>query len=49
MEEWEAKLASYGTDSMSMVAADIQRRVAVELSWRSSSSTLPGCGRWLPR
>ncbi|GHF51592.1 hypothetical protein GCM10010218_36510 [Streptomyces mashuensis] len=31
VDEWEAKLASYGTDYMSMGAADIQRRVAGEL------------------
>ncbi|MFD5423181.1 multiprotein-bridging factor 1 family protein [Streptomyces sp. NPDC127069] len=30
-EEWEAKLAAYGSDYMSMGAADIQRRVAGEL------------------
>ncbi len=30
-EEWEAKLAAYGTDYMSMGAADIQRRVSGEL------------------
>lgn len=30
-EQWEAKLATYGTDYMSMGAADIQRRVAGEL------------------
>ncbi|MFF3619460.1 helix-turn-helix transcriptional regulator [Streptomyces sp. NPDC002467] len=31
VEAWEAKLAAYGTDYMSMGAADIQRRVAGEL------------------
>lgn len=31
VEEWEHKLTSYGTDYMSMGAADIQRRVAGEL------------------
>lgn len=31
VEEWEAKLAAYGTDYMSMGAADIQRRLANEL------------------
>ncbi|MFI9063861.1 helix-turn-helix domain-containing protein [Streptomyces sp. NPDC053429] len=31
VEEWEAKLAAYGTDYMSMGAAGIQRRVAGEL------------------
>ncbi|WP_240802045.1 XRE family transcriptional regulator [Streptomyces sp. A1136] len=31
VEEWEAKLAAYGTDYMSMGAADIQRSVAGEL------------------
>ncbi|MEW2374437.1 helix-turn-helix transcriptional regulator [Streptomyces sp. NPDC006656] len=31
VEEWEAKLAAYGTDYMSLGAADIQRRVAGEL------------------
>ncbi|WP_030196342.1 helix-turn-helix domain-containing protein [Streptomyces sp. NRRL S-87] len=30
-EAWEAKLAAYGTDHMSMGAADIQRRVSGEL------------------
>ncbi|WP_109509301.1 helix-turn-helix domain-containing protein [Nocardioides speluncae] len=30
-EAWEAKLAAYGTDYMSLGAADIQRRVAHEL------------------
>lgn len=30
-EAWEAKLAAYGTDYMSMGAADIQRRVSGEL------------------
>ncbi|PRH79420.1 DNA-binding protein [Streptomyces solincola] len=30
-EAWEAKLATYGTDYMSLGAADIQRRVAGEL------------------
>lgn len=30
-EAWEAKLATYGTDYMSLGAADIQRRVAHEL------------------
>lgn len=30
-DAWEAKLAAYGTDYMSMGAADIQRRVAGEL------------------
>ncbi|MCF3181408.1 helix-turn-helix transcriptional regulator [Streptomyces polychromogenes] len=30
-EEWEAKLAAYGSDYMSMGAADIQRRVAREI------------------
>ncbi|WP_234344059.1 helix-turn-helix transcriptional regulator [Streptomyces sp. WM6372] len=30
-QAWEAKLASYGSDYMSMGAADIQRRVAGEL------------------
>jgi hypothetical protein len=30
-DEWEAKLASYGTDYMSMGASDIQRRVSCEL------------------
>lgn len=31
VEEWEAKLAAYGTDYMSIGAADIQRRLANEL------------------
>ncbi|MFB6826257.1 XRE family transcriptional regulator [Streptomyces virginiae] len=31
VEAWEAKLAAYGTDYMSMGAADIQRRVSGEL------------------
>ncbi|MFI1152553.1 multiprotein-bridging factor 1 family protein [Streptomyces sp. NPDC020817] len=31
VEAWEAKLAAYGTEYMSMGAADIQRRVAGEL------------------
>lgn len=31
IETWEAKLSSYGTDYMSMGAADIQRRVVGEL------------------
>lgn len=31
VESWEAKLATYGTDYMSMGAADIQRRVTGEL------------------
>jgi len=31
VDEWEAKLAAYGTDYMSMGAADIQRRLAREL------------------
>ncbi|MFD7259051.1 hypothetical protein [Streptomyces sp. NPDC059874] len=31
VEAWEDKLAAYGTDYMSMGAADIQRRVAGEL------------------
>ncbi|MEU5304904.1 helix-turn-helix domain-containing protein [Streptomyces noursei] len=30
-DDWEAKLATYGTDYMSMGAADIQRRVSGEL------------------
>ncbi|GAA1911606.1 helix-turn-helix domain-containing protein [Streptantibioticus ferralitis] len=30
-DDWEAKLAAYGTDYMSMGAADIQRRVSGEL------------------
>ncbi len=30
-DEWEAKLSAYGTDYMSMGAADIQRRVSGEL------------------
>lgn len=31
VDDWEAKLAAYGTDYMSMGAADIQRRIANEL------------------
>ncbi|MFD7785478.1 hypothetical protein ACFV4Q_20655 [Streptomyces nojiriensis] len=31
MEAWEAKLATYGTEYMSLGAADIQRRVSAEL------------------
>ncbi|TDD61986.1 XRE family transcriptional regulator [Kribbella antibiotica] len=31
IEDWEAKLAAYGTDYMSMGAQDIQRRLASEL------------------
>jgi hypothetical protein len=31
VDEWEAKLAAYGTEYMSMGAADIQRRLAGEL------------------
>ncbi|MFI1154896.1 MULTISPECIES: hypothetical protein [Streptomyces] len=31
MNAWEAKLAAYGTQYMSMGAADIQRRMAGEL------------------
>lgn len=31
IDEWEAKLAAYGTDYMSMGAADIQRRLAGDL------------------
>ncbi|CAM5432250.1 MULTISPECIES: helix-turn-helix domain-containing protein [Streptomyces] len=31
VEEWEAKLATYGTQYMSMGAADIQRRISGEL------------------
>ncbi|NML50774.1 helix-turn-helix transcriptional regulator [Streptomyces sp. R302] len=31
VDDWEAKLATYGTDYMSMGAADIQRRVSREL------------------
>ncbi|MFF4448344.1 hypothetical protein [Streptomyces sp. NPDC001502] len=31
MEAWEAKLAVYGTEYMSLGAADIQRRVSAEL------------------
>lgn len=42
VEAWEAKLATYGTDYMSLGAADIQRRVAHELVVAQQQLNDPG-------
>ncbi|MCX4808538.1 hypothetical protein OG594_44340 [Streptomyces sp. NBC_01214] len=46
VQAWEAKLAVYGTEYMSLGAADIQRRVAASApsSPPSSSSSTTGAG-----